>query len=149
MTTKKILIACLLCIASSMIGLEANAQQKNIPAKVRSTGESKSGGQKILQWIKDDLRGYYVASLANGSVLTVSMDGKWLQSIHPVLDKKFPPIISAALNPYRIKGYEVDNMVIVEDATIGKYYNADVTSDDDAATLYIDLKGKIFKKEKI
>ena len=148
MTTKKIMMAGLLFITSLMVGLESKAQQKNIPAKVRATGESKSGGQKILQWIKDDLRGYYVASLANGSVLTVDLNGKWLQSIHPVLDKKFPPIVSAAINPYRVKGYEIDDMVIVEDATLGKYYNADVSSDEDTTTLYIDPKGKVFKKVK-
>mgnify|MGYP003583446321 CR=1 FL=1 len=142
------MIACLLFIAGTMVHIQATAQEKNIPAKIKATVNSKSGGQKILLMGKDHARGYYVATLESGSVLTVGIDGKWLQTIHPALDKKFPPTISAALNPYRIKGYEIDNMVFVEDATKGKYYNADVTSDEDVITLYIDLNGKVFKKEK-
>lgn len=146
---KKTIIRTLLLIAGSLANFNALAQQDNIPAKVKSVAQSKAGNQKIVKWVPDKQRGYYVVVLANGYMMTISLDGKWLNTSHPYMEKNLPAAISSAIKPYINKGYEVNNIVFIEDAVKGKYYTADLISDDEDTILFISPEGKILKKEKM
>jgi hypothetical protein len=121
--------------------------QETVPAHAKATAEGKAAGHSIKSWVVDKERGKYVAVLSNGAVMEIDMKGKWLRTSTPISEQKLPPLIVATVDKYVGDGYEVDNYIRIEDATDGDLFAVDITSDDEDATLLIDKKGKVLRKE--
>ncbi len=145
---RKVIIA-LLTVAGFSINYTAKAQE-DIPAQVRTVAESKTGGHKITKWFTDKKGGKYVATVLNEETFrTIEVDtkGKWLRTMQVFQPDKAPDAITKAVAPYLKKGYEADNYILTDDASEGKYFTVDLSSDDDDATLYLSPEGKVLKKE--
>jgi hypothetical protein len=142
----KLVIPSLVVLATLTGKFHASAQE-NVPAKVKSAAEGKAGGDKVVKWVQDKGRGRYVAVLSDGSVMTIALDGKWLNTATPVLENKLPARVTATVDGYVRRGYEADNYLFVQDAAEGTFYTVDISSDDDDATLFINAEGKVLKKE--
>lgn len=143
---KQVWIKSLLVIAA--LTIETNLQaQEDIPDHAKTTAESKAAGHPIRSWVVDKQRSKYIAVLANGAVMEIDMKGKWLRTSTPIPEHRLPALIVAAVDRYLEEGYETDNCVLINDVAEGDLFSIDITSDDEDATLFINNKGKVLRKE--
>lgn len=121
--------------------------QENIPSHAKATAERRAAGHRISSWVVDKQRSKYIAVLSNGAVMELDTKGKWLRTSTPISEQKLPPAIAAAVDKYVKEGYEADNYIQVNDAAEGDLFSIDITSDDEDATLFVNNKGKVLRKE--
>jgi len=149
MKIKTLIFGVLLFIMNCSILVTVQAQE--IPSSVRTLAEGKASDNKIVKWVTDKQREKYIAITAIGSLIEISLDGKWLRTTQLMSEKKLPTVLKNALEPY-LDTNDIDNYAFVDDAAKGKYYIADLTpkdeDDGDDSTIYIDTNGKIVGKEK-
>ena len=146
----KRLIFLLVAVLTTALCNAQVVKESQVPANVKAVANTKLEGLKVGSWVLDKNRGYYVGTATSKDIfkmVTISLDGKWIETNQALQPGQVPAAIMASLKKnYLSKGYEGSNYVFVTD-TKGKYYMADMSSDDEDLEITLDTNGKILKKE--
>lgn len=138
----------LVIIAASFISLTACAQnEKDLPAKVKTSFNQKFPGAQKVKWGKENANEWEAEFIMNSKAYSANYNsaGDWMETEYEIGEKEIPAAVTKTLGK-EFPGYKLVESELSETVK-GKVYEFEIKTGNGKMEVAVDADGTLNKKE--